>query len=521
MAEALVFALTGIPRPIGATTGRMGNAMFSETIRFKRRHIEIDGAAGTSYTAMFAMREYPLVTRPGMFHGLAIAPYRCTLAQSFRFLSNAEGLKKITRKQNKMLAAADKAQSQTAALDDAADELMSRRWVLGNHSLVLLVFADTARALSDTANAAWRDLAGAGLVAVRLTKALQAGYLSMLPGGGRWRPRPGFVKSSNFAAFAPLYNFPAGENTGFWGPPIVTLRTLAGTPYWLHWHVRDVGSTFVTGQVGSGKTVIVGALILFTAGRARIVGLDHKRGWQFLFQRLGGDYGVLGAGEANFAPLKALDASPRNLEFLNDLLRGCIGGIMTEEEGRRLAIGLRAIMGLPPEMRCLSELRGFFDETSEGAGSRLEKWIWGNELGWVLDAPEDRIQFGDLSAVDVTALLENARARGPAMLYLFHRIGLLLDGTPLLIPIDKGWRALLDPVFMAAIDKAIRTIRSRGGVLVFITQNPSDIVDSPIAKTLVAQCATQIHMPNPRGAKDDYIEGMQLTEGAWRAFPSF
>ena len=47
-----------------------------------------------------------------MFHGLAMAPYRNTLMQSYRFLSNAAGMGAVTRKQNKMLAAGDKAPEQ-------------------------------------------------------------------------------------------------------------------------------------------------------------------------------------------------------------------------------------------------------------------------------------------------------------------------------------------------------------------------------------------------------------------------
>ena len=211
IAEAIVFAMTGTWRQIGATTGRMGHAMFSEALRFRRKHLEIHGAGDPAYAAMFAFKEYPATTWPGMFHGLAVAPYRCTLMQSYRFLSNAAGMGAVGRKQNKMLAAGDKALSQSEALTQAADELMSRKWVLGDHSLVLIAFADSPGAIAEVGNAAWRDLAACGLVATRMTHALQAAYLSMLPGGGFWRPRPGFVKSSNFVAFAPFYNWPAGE----------------------------------------------------------------------------------------------------------------------------------------------------------------------------------------------------------------------------------------------------------------------------------------------------------------------
>jgi len=104
---------------------------------------------------------------------------------------------------------------------------------------------------------------------------------------------------------------------------------------------------------------------------------------------------------------------------------------------------LETIMQLPPESRCLGELRAFFDAEPEGAGVRLEKWCAGNELGWVLDAPADTVRFGQLSAFDTTALLDNERARGPALSYLYHRISLWLDGTPVLIPCDEGWRALI------------------------------------------------------------------------------
>ena len=193
IAEAIVFAMTGTWRKIGATTGRMGHAMFSEALRFRRKHLEIHGAGDPAYAAMYAFKEYPATTWPGMFHGLAVAPYRCTLMQSYRFLSNAAGMGAVGRKQNKMLAAGDKALSQSEALTQAADELMSRKWVLGDHSLVLIAFADSPGAIAEVGNAAWRDLAACGLVATRMTHALQAAYLSMLPGGGFWRPRPGFV----------------------------------------------------------------------------------------------------------------------------------------------------------------------------------------------------------------------------------------------------------------------------------------------------------------------------------------
>lgn len=520
IAEAIVLAMTGRYRPIALTTGRLGHSMFSEEIKFRRKRIEFHGPGDTVFAEMYAFKEYPAVTWSGMFSSLAVASYRSTLMQSFRFLSNAAAVTVVGRKQNKMVSANDKALSQIASLTEAADDLMSRKWVLGNHSLVLTVFADSPQAMSEVGNAAWRDLAACGLTACRITHALQAAFLSLLPNGEAWRPRPGFVKSRNFVAFAPLYNWPAGALRGHWpGPPIAIFRTLAGTPFGFFWHppMSDLGNTLITGAPGAGKTLLTGALLTLTAGRARIIALDHKQGWRFLLRELRGDYAVLGDGRPNFAPLKALDGSPRNMAFLIELLRGCIGGRMTEEEGRRLSIGLSAIMTLPPADRSLGELRAFFTDEPEGAGARLEKWIAGNELGWVIDAPVDTVRFGALSGLDVTALLENERARGVAMGYLMHRIADCLDGSPCLIPIDEGWRALIDPTFRGLIEKQLRTIRSKNGAVVFITQSPSDIVESGINRVLREMCQTHFALPNPRGQKSDYVQGMGLTEGQWEA----
>jgi type IV secretion system protein VirB4 len=149
----------------------------------------------------------------------------------------------------------------------------------------------------------------------------------------------------------------------------------------------------------------------------------------------------------------------------------------------------------------------------------LEKWIWGNELGWVADAPIDTVRFGDLTGLDVTALLENPRARGPSLLYLFHRISLLLDGTPLLITVDEGWRAGEDPVFQPAIMKAIRTIRSKEGMLIFITQSPGDAARSGMKHVLIDMCPTQFHLANPRGRREEYVgdTGIGLTDGQFDA----
>ena len=186
---------------------------------------------------------------------------------------------------------------------------------------------------------------------------------------------------------------------------------------------------------------------------------------------------------------------------------------MTEEEGRRLALGLAIVMELPSRDRGLGELRAFFDDEPEGAGARLDKWCWGNELGWVIDAPVDTVRFGDLNGLDTTALLENARARGPAMAYLFHRISLLLDGTPLLNPDGRG---------LASADRRDLPRQHREAAAHDPQQGRRGGVHHPIAARHHRQrhcqhpgraVSPQFHLANPRGTREDYVDGLKLTDG--------
>src|SRR5204862_186715 len=83
-----------------------------------------------------------------------------------------------------------------------------------------------------------------------------------------------------------------------------------------------------------------------------------------------------------------------------------------------------------------------------------------------------------------------AAVRTPAMMYLFHRVEERLDGTPTIIVVDEGWKALDDEVFVGAIRDWEKTIRKRGGIVGFATQNARDALDSRIGPAIIEQAAT-------------------------------
>ena len=113
---------------------------------------------------------------------------------------------------------------------------------------------------------------------------------------------------------------------------------------------------------------------------------------------------------------------------------------------------------------------------------------------------------------DMTDFLANDAVRGPVLGYLFHRIGTeLIDGSPLVIAIDEFWRPLGDPGFRDWLEDKLKTMRKQNGFFVFATQSPADALRSPIAHSIIDQCATQILLPNSKATPEHYMTGLKLS----------
>ena len=520
IAETLCLILTAHHRKIPLTTGSLSRAIHTDRVIFGYESLEIRGdALSTPYAAVLGLREYPTPTFPGQFAKLLSAEYFLVLTQTFAFMSKNDGRTLLSRKQNQMVSASDRAASQREELTEAADKLESNEYAMGSHHLSLTVFAGNTKLLQQTVAHARSDLADSGAVVAREDLALEAAFWAQLPGNAHLRARPGAMHSRNWAAVAPLHDYPTGTSAGHWGKPVALFRTKGGTPYRYHFHVGDIGNTVMFGPTGSGKTT----LLLFLLAQAEktgatIVFFDKDRGGEILARAIGATYLVLPSGrETGMAPLRALSNKPADVEFLTNWVTGMIasGGFVPKPEDlRRISQAIETLLRLPPELRSLTELRAFLGQADvAGAGAHLAKWCRGGTLGWAFDGERDNISTdAPFLGFDMTALLDDADVRGPAMAYLFHRVEALVDGRRLVVAIDEFWKALADPEFRDMVNNKLKTIRKLNGVVILATQSPRDALESPIAHTLIEQCPTQILMPNPRADSADYCDGLKLTE---------
>ena len=520
IAEAVVFAMTGYWRPVPLTTSGAA-AVFSETFIVGHETFEIRMPHASTWGACLGMNEFPYMTEPGMLDG---------------FLSSAIGTLFFTRSAAcpRSTARPSSCASKTGCGTPVTAHSPSRRTDQGGRPDRIWQDADgrarngpdsvrqRSAALPGVVQQAWGDLATGGIKVERESVTLEGALFSMVPGNFHLRGRHAAISSRNFAAFASLHNYPAGDRKGYWGGPISMFRTSGGSPFLFHFQSDGVGNAFISGESGAGKTTIIG-FILCQAERAgaQIVLWDKDRGLEALVRAVDGSYLALtnapGIG-SGLAPLKRLTDNAEDLTFLAGIIRACISTPdpynLTPEEDRRLGIGLRQVMRLPKADRCLEEVRAFLGMSRDGAGARLEKRCAGNEFGWVIDCERDIVELdGGVIGFDQSGLLDDPVASGAVMATLFHYTGKLVDGRRLLFLLDEVWNALLIDQFHAEIHNGLKTWRKYNSPILIATQSVADALASPIAHTIREQCPTQLHFSSPRAVWRDYgPEGMHLTE---------
>ena len=528
--------------------GPLHTGMATTRLLFGNEVIEYRASSATRLGAMLGIKEYSTPSVVGMFDGLLSAPFSHILTQSFGFLSKAAGQGLLQRQYLRMVNAGDFAVTQAEELKGALDALAGNEFVLGDHHLSLQVLVDvpggeavahSLKSLDARLAVARNVIADNGMTVAREDLGLEAAFWAQLPGNYSLRPRKAVISSRNFCAMAPFHNYPAGRATGnHWGDAQTVLMTSARSPYYFSLHAsdpkvsdgglrKDTGHTFICGPTGSGKTVLIGFLVAMLArqGTTQIV-FDKDRGLEILVRALGGTYlAIAGGVPSGFNPLQ-LPPTAANTEFLKlwlgTLVRTDSTRTLNVREQADLEQALSGVLCLDPKARRLSRLIEFLDPTDQGgAYARLTPWCeaTGGDYAWVFDNPVDKVANilvpkPDCPAVigfDVTEFIGNEKVRPAITLYLFHLVRRLIDGRRLVCWMDEFWRLLADSAFEQFAKDGPKTWRKLNGVMCLATQSASDVLDSPISRTIVEQTPTKIFFPNPNAVEDEYVRGFGLT----------
>lgn len=517
--EFLSYLYNADMRPVAVPHGDAGHHLPARRVSFGSNTVELApaGPLKRRFMALVSIKDYPGRTMPGMFDELYRLPFELDVTQSFAFVERAAALGRMNLALRRMRSAEDEALSLRDELVDAKDEVAAGRAGFGEHHTTIAIHADDLKQLDRQVAEVIALLADLGITAVREDLALEPAFWARFPANFKYIARRGLVSTTNFAGLASLHNFATGQPRGnHWGDAVTLFETTAAGPYYFNFHQRDLGNFTVIGPSGSGKTVVLNFL-LAQARRfdPRIIFFDKDRGAELFIRAIGGQYDRLSSDKPSGLNPLQLDDTPANRQFLIEWLSLLAGGADEEElEAIRDALDTNFLQPMPRRrLRYLVELfRGGARPHARDLHARLRPWHGDGERAWLFDNAQDLTNL-DAKAVgfDMTSILDDPAARTPALMYFFHRVEERLDGTPAIIVVDEGWKALDDDVFVRRIKDWEKTIRKRNGIVGFATQSAQDALESRIASAIIEQAATQIFMINPKARAEDYINGFGLT----------
>lgn len=516
---------------------RIANVLASGRITFGVEAGEIRTVDSRKLFAIVSATDYPEVTETGDLTALLTVPFEIVVTHSFAYIAKQTALSMVDTQQKKLINTGDAASSQIDDLDALKEDLTANRVGMGEHDFCVLVTADDDATLVKRCSHVAAELAAAGFSGVvREDLALEAAYYAQLPGNFKYRPRPAPITTRNFAGLAALHNFPVGHAEGNqWGPAVSVLRTTAGSPYFINFHLprrgkkinlkddddgedRVAAHTLVVGPTGSGKTVDC-TFLLAQAEKFKptVFTFDKDYGQENFIRAQGGQYNVLTLGEATGWNPFHLEPTPRNIDFLNDLVVNCCGGedAISEEQKSDIYTAIHGVLGLRYEDRQFSRLLEYLDPNeSSGPHLRLQKWCSGGKNGWIFDNPTDNLSLSGTRhfGFDVTEFIDNEELRTAIVMYVYHRMESLIGSRRFIMVMEEFWKLLGVKAFSKKADDAVRTWRKRDAFAMFLTQGPREVLDSPIASSLIDACVTQIYKGNPKARYEDYVNGVHLSE---------
>jgi type IV secretion system protein VirB4 len=517
--EFLSSLYNGELRPQLLPHSDVGDYIPGRRVSFGQNAIELgpNGFGVRRFSAILSVKDYAGQTAPGMFDELLRLPFEMTVAQSFAFVERQAALSRMNLAIRRMRSAEDEALSLRSELSDAKDEVAAGRAGFGEHHMTIAVHGDALTTLDQGVAEISASLADIGITAVREEIALEPAFWAQFPGNFKYIARKGLVSTANFAGLASAHNFATGTaSNNHWGEAVTLLETTAAGPYFFNFHHGDLGNFTVIGPSGSGKTVVLNFLLAQALKyQPRIIFFDKDRGAELFIRAIGGRYDRLHPDSPSGLNPLQIDDSSSNRQFLIDWIVQIAGGANVEEvEAIKQAID--ANFTQPSQDRRLRHLvelfRGSARPTSTDLWSRLKPWWGDGERAWLFDNPRDLTDLNTrIVGFDMTAILDDPVARTSAMMVLFDRVEARLDGSPTIIVVDEGWKALDDDIFVRRIKDWEKTIRKRNGIVGFATQSARDALDSRIAREIIEQAATQVFMVNPKANEEEYIGGFGLT----------
>lgn len=490
-------------------------------------YIKIENNGETKYAVIMTFAEYPEETTTGMLQKFLEMPWQMTVTQTFAPIDKAEARSWLTREYNRLQNTDSASEADLNDIYEANQAVSADRFVLGDFYWSVMLIDDSPDKLKRKLSEADALLSSAGFRASVNKIAKLHSYFAQLPGNIALQPRKAKISSANSAQMMPFQKQNHGKATGnAWGAAIAMLRTVNDEVYYFNFHDpekddssgKDIaGNTFISGITGTGKTVLVSFLLAQSQRYKkppRIVMFDKDLGSSVFVRAMGGKYSQVKIGEPTGWNPFHLPNTANNRTFLAQLIKAILasdGQGISAKENSEIEEAIVQTLNSDKSIADIEAFSNFLPDGDNSIRQRLKAWTHG-QYQWVFNNPEDYFSTdAHILGIDYTQFLDIAEIRTPILMYLFHRIQEMLDGTPLIITLDEAWKPLADPMFQAYLNDKQRTIRKERGLLVFASQSPTDAYEG-LSDSFLEQIVTHIFLPNPRAKKEVYVGRLGLEE---------
>lgn len=334
-----------------------------------------------------------------------------------------------------------------------------------------------------------------GVLANQGANSLNA-YLACIPGNGRYNMRQIPMSATNFADMSLVYLPGPGEqrNVHLRSEALCVLETTYRTAHHFNIHEGDLLGAMITGQMGSGKSLLTNLVVDSAARKYNpiVYVLDIGGSYQFMSESHGGSCLRLGTRKNDFRlnPFDVDKSNPDNRDFLSVFVTGLLQGAGIMPTPKQCRLIDRAILsaGRLGELDLPEELR-------EG----LYNWIGDGRFGWLFDNEQDTLSVSDFQVFDFQAV--NPALLDPLFAYLFFRISQRVyepqnTGRLKMLVGDEVWKLIQSPAVRNYFIEAGKTWRKHNGGIILTTQSALDLPDGMLER-FNEICPTKILLSSP------------------------
>jgi type IV secretion system protein TrbE len=523
--EHLQYCVTGIRQPIQVPRTPI---YLDAIIGGQELHGGVLPRIGRNYLQIVAIEGFPADSFAGMLTSLGELGIGYRWSTRYIFLEGWEALSHIERFRKKwkqqvipflaqvLNLKTDNINEDAASMvtDASAAKLGISGGVVsaGYYTANLLFFDEDRAQVEHRARQAEKAINNLGFTARIETINTMDAWLGSLPGHAVENVRRPLINTMNLADLLPVSSIWTGEQKApcpFYpegSPPLMHVLTTGSTPFALNLHVRDVGSAFVAGPTGFGKSTLLGIL---AAQARRYPGMtlycfDKGMSMYTYCKAAGGThYNIAGDDDTlSFCPLQYLDSDSDRSWATQWLEQICAlnGLVVTPAQRNEIARSVKSL-----HQRRHTSLSDFCSTVQDQTIREiLNEYTLEGSMGRLFDAEKDTLALDGFPVFEVEELMNLAPKYGlPILLYLFRRIERSLRGQPAAIFLDEAWIMLSHPVFRDKIKEWLRVLRKANCLVVMATQSLSEAVNSGIVDIIKDSTATKIFLPNPNAHDAD------------------